>query len=260
MEIIIQENAERAARMTAKLIADAVREKPTLVLGLATGGTMEKVYEFLAEFHAKDSLDFSRVVTFNLDEYVGLPAEDPRSYRYYMEEHLFRHVNIKPENTHLPDGTASDLKSECQRYEELIKSSGGVDLQLLGVGRSGHIGFNEPLSALRSRTRATTLSPVTIEQNQIYFGESAMPSRAITVGVGTILESRRCLMLALGKQKAAVVAKALEGPISSMISASALQLHPHCTVIVDEEAAADLKEKEYYRLIFKTEPDWEAYR
>jgi len=260
MEIIIQPDATAATRLAAQLISAAIRNKPDLVLGLATGRTMEGVYTLLAAMHKKEGLDFSRVTTFNLDEYIGLPADSPYSYHYYMHTRLFSRVNINLANTHIPDGTAPDIDEECRRYERQIKSCGGIDLQLLGLGQAGHIGFNEPLSALLSRTRAKALTPLTLEQNRPLFKGAPMPTRAITVGIGTILESRRCLMLVTGRDKAVVLAKALEGPITSMISASALQLHPHCTVIVDEEAAANLQEREYYRWIFSTEPEWEPYR
>jgi glucosamine-6-phosphate deaminase len=178
-----------------------------------------------------------------------------------MEQHLFRHVNFDARNTHLPNGLANDLEAECKRYEGLIQRFGGIDLQLLGIGKAGHIGFNEPLSALRSRTRVKALTPTTLKQNAALFGgEAQMPRRAITMGVGTILECRRCLLLATGESKAEVIAKAVEGPITSMISATALQLHGRCTVVVDDEAGSQLREKEYYRWIFANEPEWEAYR
>src|SRR5205085_10332149 len=180
------------------------------------------------------------------------------SYRHYMEQHLFRHVNVDPRNTHLPNGLAKDLEEECRRYEALIERAGGIDLQLLGIGKAGHIGFNEPLSALHSRTRVKALTPTTLNQNAASFGgEEKMPRRAITMGVGTILDSRRCLLLATGESKAEVIAKAVEGPITSMISATALQLHRRCTVIVDEAAASQLKAADYYRWIFDNEPEWE---
>ena len=261
MDVIVQPSAGAATRLTARVIANELRANPRLVLGLATGGTMEAVYKTLVEMHKKDGLDFSLCRTFNLDEYVGLPPDDPRSYRYYMNHHLFHHVNIDLRNTHVPDGMAPDLAAACRRYEEEIVRTGGLDLQLLGIGRSGHIGFNEPLSALRSRTRPLTLTPTTIAQNVRYFDgdRDKMPKRALTMGVGTILESRRCVMLALGKEKADVIAKAVEGPITSMISASALQLHPRCTVVLDNAAAANLKEVEYYRWVFENEPEWREY-
>src|SRR5512138_2361882 len=261
MEVIIRPDADTAADLVARMIAKDLRANPHLVLGLATGRTMESVYRLLVEMHAQQGLDFSLCRTFNLDEYVGLPPSDRHSYRHYMNHHLFLQVNIDLRNTYLPDGMAEDFDAECGRYEGLIERFGGIDLQLLGIGKAGHLGFNEPLSALRSRTRVKALTPTTLKQNAPHFGgEDRMPRRAITMGVGTIIETRRCLLLATGNSKAGVIAQAVEGPITSMVSASALQLHPRCTVIVDEEAAADLKEKEYYRWIFENEPEWEEYR
>lgn len=261
MEVIIQPSEAAAATLTAKIVAHDLRANPRLVLGLATGRTMESVYRELVRRHKEEQLDFSRCATFNLDEYVGLPASDPHSYHHYMREHLFSRVNIDLLRTHLPDGAASDLDAECRHYEGLIQEAGGIDLQLLGIGRAGHIGFNEPLSALRSRTRVKALTPTTREQNATSFpSNSEVPRRAITMGVGTILDCRRCVLLATGEGKAEIIAKAVEGPITSMISATALQLHPRCTVIVDEAGAGGLKEKDYYRWIFANEPEWEGFR
>jgi glucosamine-6-phosphate deaminase len=261
MEVIIQPNQELAAGLVARILAHDLRANPHLVLGLATGKTMERVYRHLVRLHREQDLDFSLCSTFNLDEYVGLLPTDPNSYRHSMDHHLFRQVNIDPRNTHLPNGMAADLETECRQYEALIQRFGGIDLQLLGIGKAGHIGFNEPLSALRSRTRVKALTPTTLEQNAAFFGgEERVPRRAITMGVGTIIEARRCLLLATGESKAAVIARAVEGPITSMVSASALQLHPRCTVVVDEPAAAQLAGKDYYRWIFENEPEWEEYR
>jgi glucosamine-6-phosphate deaminase len=261
VEVIIQPNQEAAAALVARIVARDLRANPHLVLGLATGKTMECVYRHLVRMHKDEKLDFSLCRTFNLDEYVGLFPSNPNSYRHYMDHHLFRHVNIDSRNTHLPNGLATDLDAECRRYEEVIQRSGGVDLQLLGIGKAGHIGFNEPLSALRSRTRVKALTPTTIKQNAPFFGgEDKMPRRAITMGVGTIIEARRCLLLATGASKADVIAQAVEGPITSMVTATALQLHARCTVVVDEAAATKLKEVDYYRWIFENEPEWEEYR
>jgi glucosamine-6-phosphate deaminase len=261
MEVIIQPTDESAAALVARVVAHDLRANSHLVLGLATGKTMERVYRQLVRQHQEGRLDFSLCSTFNLDEYVGLFPSDPHSYRHYMDEHLFRLVNIDPRNTHLPNGLASNLDEECRRYEGLIQRFGGIDLQLLGIGRAGHIGFNEPLSALRSRTRVKALTPTTLKQNGPAFGgEDKVPRRAITMGVGTIIEARRCLLLATGSSKAEVIAQAVEGPITSMVTASTLQLHPRCTVVVDEAAAAKLTEKDYYRWIFENEPEWEDYR
>lgn len=261
MEVIIQPNKEAAAALVARVIAHDLRANPHLVLGLATGKTMERVYRNLVKMHKEEGLDFSLCSTFNLDEYVGLFPTDPNSYRHYMNHHLFQHVNVDRRNTHLPNGIANDLEVECRQYEALIQRFGGIDLQLLGIGKAGHIGFNEPLSALRSRTRVKALTPTTLKQNAALFGgEEKVPRRAMTMGVGTIIEARRCLLLATGGSKAEVIAQAVEGPITSMVSASALQLHARCTVVVDEEAASRLKETDYYRWIFENEPEWEEYR
>lgn len=261
MEVIIQDSKDAACFLVARVIAHELRANPHLVLGLATGQTMECVYRYLVGMHREGTLDFSLCRTFNLDEYVGLPASDPNSYRFYMNQHLFSRVNIDLRNTHLPNGMAQDLAAECLRYEAAIKRVGGIDLQLVGIGKAGHIGFNEPGSSLRSRTRVKALTPTTLKQNSPMFGEaSAMPRRAITMGVGTIMEARRCVLLATGDSKAGVLARAVEGPITSMVTASTLQLHPRCTVVVDRESAAHLHEQDYYRWIFENEPEWEEYR
>jgi len=261
MEVIIQSDVGMATQLVARLIAKDLRQNPSIVLGLATGRTMERVYALLADMHQKEGLDFSRCRTFNLDEYVGLPPQDHHSYRFYMNYHLFSKVNIDRRNTHLPDGMAADLDAACVQYEQAIREVGGIDFQLLGIGNDGHIGFNEPLSALRSRTRVKSLTPLTIAANGPLFGDPArMPRRALTMGVGTIIDSKRCVLLATGTSKADILAKAVEGPITAMVSASALQLHPHCTIVVDEEAAGRLAGKDYYRFIFQNEPEWAEFR
>lgn len=258
MEVITQPTAERAVTLVARLLAERIRGKPNLVLGLATGRTMERVYERLAA----SGVSFKGCSSFNLDEYVGLSPDDAHSYRHYMQAHLFTKVDIDPDNTHVPDGGAPDLREAAERYERLIAEAGGIDVQLLGIGEAGHIGFNEPLSAIMSRTRDKTLTPTTRSQNAAMFGgdENRVPRRALTMGVGTILDARELILLATGSAKAAIVARAVEGPITSMISASAIQLHPNCKVIVDDEAAAELQGRSYYDFAFANEPEWEAYR
>jgi glucosamine-6-phosphate deaminase len=261
MEVIIRPTAHDAACLSARIIADAVSVNPRLVLGLATGQTMESLYRVLAQTLGERQVPLAEVTTFNLDEYVGLSPEDPQSYRYYMEQHLFSKIGIDRTRTYLPIGNAADPDAESARYEELIRASGGIDLQVLGLGPNGHIGFNEPLSSLASRTRVKALTPETRRANGKYFGgEDKVPPRAITVGVGTILESKRCLMLVTGEAKADILAKAVEGPVSSLITATALQLHPRCTVVVDEPAARKLQQQEYYRWIFANEPEWQRYQ
>jgi len=262
MEIIILPDPHQAAFLVARIIAKELRARPDLVLGLATGRTMERVYACLVALHREQGLDFSRCSTFNLDEYIGIPPEHPGSYRSYMEAHLFRQVNLAPGRTHLPDGMAADHGAESRRYEAQLQEAGGIDVQLLGLGSDGHIGFNEPLSALLSRTREKALTPATRQQNAFMFGgdPGRVPARAITMGVGTILDSRRCLLMATGSEKAAILARALEGPITAMVTASALQLHPRCQVVVDEAAATGLQGIDYYRWIFHNEPEWADFR
>ena len=258
MKVIVRPDAELAASLAAGLVAARLRAKPDLVLGFATGRTMERVHDRLA----RSGLDFSACRSFNLDEYVGLAADDPRSFRRTMDEQLFAHVNIRRVNTHVLDGMAADLVAEAARYEGLIRAEGGIDLQLLGIGEAGDIGFNEPTSALMSRTRDTTLSPATREQNAPMFGgdPDRVPARALTMGVGTILEAREILLLATGPAKAAILAKAIEGPITAMISASALQWHPNCKVIADEAAAAALTRRPDADWTIENEPASEPFR
>lgn len=261
MELLIRPTAEHAARLAARIVADRLRAKPDLVLGCATGRTMERIYAELVRAHRNEGLTFARCRTFNLDEYVGLAPDDPRSYHAYMNEHLFSNVDIGPRNTFLPDGTAADLGAEARRYEAKIAELGGVDLQLLGLGETGHIGFNEPLSSLRSRTREKALTPTTRQQNAAFFGgPERVPERALTMGVGTILDAREIVLVVTGAAKAAVLAKAAEGPITAMVSATALQLHPNCKVVVDEAASERLEGRDYYRWLYDHEPEWGDYR
>ena len=258
MEIIIRPDAAAAVDLVSSLLAQRIRRQPDAVLGLATGRTMEQLYESLS----RQALSFRQCRTFNLDEYIGLPADDPQSYRHYMQEHLFSKTDIDTRNTHVPDGSASDLKQAAANYEHAIQAAGGIDVQLLGIGEAGHIGFNEPLSAIMSRTRDKCLTPTTRRQNASMFGGDVerVPRRALTMGVGTILEAREIILLATGAAKAAIIAQAVEGPITSMVSASALQLHPNCKVIVDDEAASGLQGREYYDFIFDNEPEWAEFR
>lgn len=262
MQILIVPQPDDAALLTARIIARDLQSKPQLVLGLATGRTTERVYHYLAEFHRLEGLEFSACQTFNLDEYIGIPASHPASFRQYMEEHFFSKVNLSPSNTFLPDGMAADLPGECLRYESLIRERGGVDLQLLGLGNNGHIGFNEPLSSLRSRTREKLLSRTTRDQNAAMFGgdPEQVPARAITMGVGTILDARRCVLLVTGAAKADIVARTVEGPLTSMVTGSALQMHPYCQVVLDQAAASALQEQDEYAYAFAHEAEWGEFR
>ena len=202
-----------------------------------------------------NGLDYSRVRTFNLDEYYGVPPDHPQSYRKFMNDNLFSHLNIAPENTHVPDGKARDVTAHCAAYEAEIKAAGGVDIQVLGIGSDGHIGFNEPASSLASRTRRVTLTRQTISDNARFFASAdEVPRYAISMGVGTILEARTCLLLCFGANKARAVRGAIEGGISQFNPASALQLHPDTRVYLDEEAAAELDLKEYYRWAAENRP------
>ncbi len=247
MRVIVEKDKEGVARRAAQFAAILVRKRPNCVLGLATGGTPLGMYAELIRLHREEGLDFSRVVTFNLDEYVGLSATHPQSYRHFMQQNLFDHINIDPRDTHVPDGRALDFEAYCAHYERLISDEGGIDLQVLGIGSDGHIAFNEPGSSLGSRTRLKTLTAETIRDNARFFGgEHEVPRLAITMGVGTILESRQCLLLAAGASKAKAIRETIEGPITAQITASALQLHRDVIAILDEEAARLLERRDYY--------------
>lgn len=241
MKLVVLENAKRAAGYAARLLADAVARHPQIVLGLATGGTMEPVYAHLRAAH-RVGLSFAGVQSFNLDEYVGLSPDHPGSYHSYMRKHLFDAIDMDPARGHVPRGDAPDPVQEAARYEQAIAGAGGVDLQLLGIGKNGHIGFNEPPSDGASRCRVVTLAEETRRANAAYFPDGQTPLRAITMGVGTILDARACVLLATGATKAKAVAAMIDGPVTPDCPASALQRHPDVTVICDPAAAAELCE------------------
>ncbi len=254
MNIIICPTAEAASLRAADMITEAVRKRPETVLGLATGSTPTLLYKALIQAH-RDGLDFSRVRTFNLDEYHGLAPDHPQSYRRFMEEQLFNHLNLDLANTHVPDGLAKDVVAYCAAYEAEIQAAGGIDIQVLGIGSNGHIGFNEPASSLVSRTRLVALTQQTISDNARFFDAAdEVPRHAISMGIGTILEAKRCIMLCFGEHKAKAVRAAIEGGVSQFTPASALQMHPDTTVFLDEAAAADLELKEYYRWSAANQP------
>lgn len=249
MRVIIEKDAETACISASRIISDQIRSKPYSVLGLATGGTPTRCYQELIRQARNGEIDFSRIRSFNLDEYIGLPEEHPESYHAFMKAQLFDHVNIPEDQWHVPKGMATNLVVECERYEEAVSAAGGIDLQLLGLGRDGHIGFNEPGSSLASRTRVKHLTTQTIADNARFFGSAAqVPRLAITMGVGTILDARHCVMLATGTGKAEAVAAMIEGPITASVPASALQLHRKVTVLLDQEAAILLKHRDYYQM------------
>lgn len=258
MELIVQSTPEEASLLAALHVARLVRAKPDAVLGLATGATPLTLYRELVRMHREDGLDFSGVTTFNLDEYLGLAPVHPASYHAFMRAHLFDDVNVDPDRIHIPDGLADDVPAYCRRYEDAIRAAGGIDLQVLGIGTDGHIGFNEPSSSLASRTRIKTLTPRTRRDNVASFGSTEnVPFHVITMGVGTIMEAREVVLLAFGAKKAAAVAAAVEGPITAMSPASILQMHPVAKCIVDEAAATRLARIDYYRWVYEQKPEWQ---
>jgi glucosamine-6-phosphate deaminase len=228
-------------RKAADVIIAEWRRKPDLVLGLATGGTMIGLYKHLAARYQKEQLDFSQVTTFNLDEYYPIPPEHPQSYHFFMQDHFFRFVNIPPKQIHLLNGQAEHIEKECEQYEQLIQSKGGIDLQILGIGGNGHIGFNEPGTPFTSCTHKISLAKGTIQANARFFEHaSQVPQHALTMGINTIMSCKKILLLASGKQKAAAISAAFLGPIREEVPASVLQLHPDVTVLMDQQAAANL--------------------
>jgi glucosamine-6-phosphate deaminase len=257
MRVIVEHDPETVARTGAGFVASLIRRRPNCVLGLATGSTPLGLYRELIRMHRDEGLDFSRVRTFNLDEYVGLEPSHPQSYRYFMQHNLFDHINIDTRNTHVPDGRALDFEAYCGNYEKTIREEGGIDLQVLGIGTDGHIAFNEPGSSLGSRTRLKTL---TEETARFFGGEDDVPRLAVTMGVGTILESRQCLLLACGPHKARAIRDTIEGPVTAQVTASALQFHRDVIVVLDEEAARLLERRDYYRDVERAQSRLHAAR
>ncbi len=254
MRVIIRKTYEEISVEAAALVRSRIEKKPNLVLGLATGSSPLGLYKNLIDMNRKKLLSFKKVRTFNLDEYYGLKGDHPQSYRYFMDANLFNHIDIDRTRTMVPDGTAKNWEEFCLWYEEQIKKAGGIDLQVLGIGSDGHIGFNEPGSSLASRTRLIALDAQTIEDNSRFFEDrNQVPRFAITMGVGTILEAKEIILIANGKKKAGVVAQAIEGPVTSLVSASALQMHPKVTYFLDKEAASELKRIDYYKLVEEAE-------
>ncbi|WP_304131244.1 glucosamine-6-phosphate deaminase [Ignavibacterium album] len=244
MLVIIKENYQEMSTEAAKQVASLIRKKPDCVIGFATGSTPLGLYKELIRMHKEEGLDFSKVVSFNLDEYVGLPPNHPESYHYFMWENLFKHININPSNVHIPMGMAEDIDAFCEWYEQKIIEHGGIDLQILGIGANGHIAFNEPGSSLGLRTRIKTLDEKTRMDNARFFNSmDEVPKYAITMGVGTIMEAKRLLLLANGIKKADAIKATVEGPIMAKYPATIVQLHRYATVIIDKEAASKLEGK-----------------
>jgi len=242
MEVVVKETYDEISALGVKIIAEVIARKPRCVMGLATGSTPLGIYKELARMNKAGEIDFAQVVTFNLDEYVGLPTDHPESYRRFMNENLFDHVNIRKENTYVPDGMADDIHAFCDWYEQKILEHGGIDIQLLGIGHNGHIGFNEPGSSLGSRTRVKTLTQTTLEANARFFDDdvSQVPKYAITMGIGTILDAEQVLLVANGEGKADAIATTVEGPITAQVPATVVQMHRKATLVLDVAAASKL--------------------
>jgi glucosamine-6-phosphate deaminase len=250
LRVVIVRDYDDLSRKAASIIAKEIRSKPNAVLGLATGSTPLGTYKELVRMYRTEGLDFSRVTTFNLDEYYRLGPDHEQSYHRFMNENLFDLINVKKEDVHIPDGLTKDVDKFCLEYECMIKERGGIDIQLLGIGRDGHLGFNEPGSSLGSRTRLKTLTEETVRDNARFFSKAEeVPRLAITMGVGTILDAKKLLLVASGKGKAEAVRASIEGPVTSQVTASALQLHPHVICVVDEPASRLLAKKDYYRYV-----------
>lgn len=257
MEVVIAKDYKEMSKIAANIIRDQIQRKPNSVLGLATGGTPIGTYEELVRMHKEEGLDFAKITTFNLDEYLDIPDNHPERYLNFMKANLFDKVNVRPEAIHVPTNKRKGAEEFCAWYEDEIEKAGGVDLQLLGIGPDGHIAFNEPSSSLASRTRIKTLDESTIEANARFFDNdnAKVPKFAVTMGVGTVLEAKKLLLIANKKSKAAIVKAFIEGPVTSMVTASALQLHPNAIVVLDEDAASELQLKDYFKWVYKQKPD-----
>ncbi|WP_423922364.1 glucosamine-6-phosphate deaminase [Frigoribacterium sp. 2-23] len=260
MEIIIVHDADEVGRVAALKIASVVSRKPAAVLGLATGSSPTGIYASLAARVAAGELDFSQASGFALDEYVGIPLEHPESYASVIDRDVVRPLGMDPARVRVPDGRATDIEAAAVDYDQAIAAAGGIDIQILGIGSNGHIGFNEPTSSFASRTRIKTLAPKTREDNARFFDDpSQVPTHCLTQGLGTILDAHEVVLVAQGASKAHAVAGMVEGPLSSMVPGSALQLHQHATVVVDEAAAAELTLADYYRYTYANKPVWQRF-
>lgn len=240
MKLIRTESYQEMSQKAAEYCIEKVTEQPTIKLGLATGGTPEGLYQNLIKDHQENRTSYQKVMTFNLDEYIGLPADHPNSYRYFMNHQLFNHIDIPKSNTHVPKGDAVDIEGECRRYEELIAQSGGIDLQILGIGNNGHIGFNEPGTSFDSLTHVVTLAPSTVKANSRFFERAEdVPTQAITMGIASIMKSKEILLLVSGEAKQNALMQLLNGPIDEGFPASILKKHPNVTIIADKQALAE---------------------
>lgn len=250
MKVVILDDAAAVAKYGADIFREQLAKKADSVFGLATGSTPLMLYRELIASNQRGEISFAGVKTFNLDEYMDLAAEHPQSYRHFMDREFFNHIDIDPGNTRVPPGDAANPLVACREYEAAIQEAGGIDIQLLGIGRNGHIGFNEPTSCLNSRTRVKTLTRETIGDNARFFSEGEFqPQLSITMGIGTIMEARLVVLLATGRSKARAIRAMVEGPVSAWCPASALQMHPATVVIVDEEAASELSDPAFFKHI-----------
>ncbi|MFO7814638.1 MAG: glucosamine-6-phosphate deaminase [Halanaerobiales bacterium] len=238
MKVLVEKSYKKISKKAAYLVKQQINEKPASVIGLPTGSTPLKMYEELIEMYKRGAVDFSEVTTFNLDEYYGLPPDHPQSYHYYMWNNFFDHINIKEENVHILDGRTENIERECIEYETEIKNAGGIDLQVLGIGPNGHLGFNEPSETLNDKTHLVTLSKDTIEANSRFFdSKEEVPKKALTMGISTILKSDKIIIMASGENKASAIKKTLSGQINTCTPSTLLQTHPDVTVIIDQGAA-----------------------
>ena len=259
MEVVVRPGVDEVARLAADAVEELVRSRPTAVLGVATGSSPLPVYDELARRHrAGTGPSYDGVRVFLLDEYVGLPAGHPESYRSVIDRELVARLDLRSEQVHAPDPDPDRLPGAGERYEAAIAEAGGVDLQLLGIGSDGHLAFNEPGSSLASRTRLKTLTARTRADNARFFASvDEVPHHVLTQGLGTILDARHLVLVATGASKAPAVARAVEGPVAASCPASVLQLHPHVTVLLDEAAAAQLENLDHYREVYEAKPSWQ---
>lgn len=260
MEVVIKNSKTEASILGARIISKQIKSKNNSVLGLATGSSPLLLYNELVRMHREENLSFSKATTFNLDEYVGLDPSHKSSYHSEMNTNLFSKIDISQNAINLPNGCANNIPLFCQEYENSIKTAGGIDIQLLGIGNDGHLAFNEPGSSFRSRTRIKTLTKVTMEANKKYFSDVAqIPTHVLTMGIGTIMEATQTLLIAFGKDKADAVKNMVEGAVSTSCPASILQFHEHAIILLDEGAASKLARKEHYKEVYANKPEWQQW-
>lgn len=260
MEVIIQPDAESASIVAARIVARLIRKKPDTVLSLSAGNSPLLLFRELIRLHEEDDLDFSQVTAFCLDEYIGVSSDHPCAFAQFLSENLYEQINIRQDKIHFFDGMAKNIPAQCSAYEDAIRAAGGIDMQILGIGTDGHMGFNDPSSSLASRTRIKTLTDNARKEVQRFFKTpSEAPKHCLTMGIATIMESRTVMLLAFGDTKADAVAKTVEGPISSMVPASVLQWHPSAKLLADSAAGSSLERRNYYKYVYENKPPWQQY-